>query len=112
MTQGPSFAGGHESPCPFIQERPEGGEFLLELTERFHAPESYTLPAGYATLIYLRFLKEYPKAIAFLLYGGTDRYDEDQIHFTPITDFFRDAIHLLFCPTSVSLLCNTLFFLF
>jgi len=37
MTQGPSFAGGHESPCPFIQERPEGGEFLLELTERFHA---------------------------------------------------------------------------
>lgn len=42
------------------------------------------------------FLKEYPKATAFLLYGGTDRYDEDQIHFTPFTDFFRDAIHLLF----------------
>jgi hypothetical protein len=56
MTQGPSFAGGHESPCPFIQEPPEGGEFLLELSERFHAPESYTLPDGYATFIYLRFL--------------------------------------------------------
>jgi hypothetical protein len=38
----------------------------------------------------------YPKATAFLLYGGADRYDEDQTHFTPITDFFRDAIHLLF----------------
>ena len=42
------------------------------------------------------FLKEYPKATAFLLYGGADRYDEDQIHFTPIADFFRDAVHLLF----------------
>jgi len=49
----------------------------------------------------------YPKATAFLLYGGADRYDEDQIHFTPITDFFRDAFissfnshevgNLLFC---------------
>lgn len=56
MTQGPSFAGGRKAPCPFIQERPEGGEFLLELSERFHAPESYTLPAEYATLIYLRLL--------------------------------------------------------
>jgi len=56
MTQGPSFAGGHETPCPFIQERPEGGKFLLELSEPFHAPESYTLPAGYATFIYLRLL--------------------------------------------------------
>jgi hypothetical protein len=26
------------------------------LTERFHAPESYTLPAEYATVIYLRLL--------------------------------------------------------
>jgi len=45
------------------------------------------------------FLSEYPKATAFLLYGGTDRYDEDRIHFTPITDFFRDALRLFFRPT-------------
>jgi predicted AAA+ superfamily ATPase len=45
------------------------------------------------------FLGEYPKATAFLLYGGNDRYHEDQIHFIPITDFFREAIPLLFRPT-------------
>lgn len=42
------------------------------------------------------FLREYPKATAFLLYGGDDRYNEDQIHFIPVTDFFRDAIRLFF----------------
>jgi len=42
------------------------------------------------------FLKEYPKAIALLLYGGTDRYYEDKIHFIPVTDFFTDAIELFF----------------
>jgi uncharacterized protein len=45
------------------------------------------------------FLNEYPKAAAFLLYGGTDRYYEDKIHFTPITTFFRDAAHLFFPET-------------
>jgi uncharacterized protein len=42
------------------------------------------------------FLKEYPKATAFLLYGGTDRYYEDKIHFTPVADFFRNATQLFF----------------
>jgi predicted AAA+ superfamily ATPase len=42
------------------------------------------------------FLRDYPKATAFLLYGGTDRYYEDAIHYTPVTDFFRDAIQLFF----------------
>jgi predicted AAA+ superfamily ATPase len=42
------------------------------------------------------FLKEYPMATAFLLYGGTDRYYEDKIHFTPVTEFFRDATQLFF----------------
>ena len=41
-------------------------------------------------------LREYPKATAFLLYGGTDLYYEDKIHFTPVTDFFRDAIQFFF----------------
>jgi len=44
------------------------------------------------------FLGEYPKATAFLLYGGTERYTEDQIHFIPVTDFFREAIQLFFQP--------------
>ncbi|RJQ64946.1 MAG: hypothetical protein C4530_01490 [Desulfobacteraceae bacterium] len=42
------------------------------------------------------FLNEYPQATAFLLYGGPDRYYEDKIYFTPVTDFFRDAIELFF----------------
>jgi predicted AAA+ superfamily ATPase len=42
------------------------------------------------------FLREYPKATAFLLYGGTDSYCEDKIQFTPLTDFFRNATQLLF----------------
>jgi predicted AAA+ superfamily ATPase len=45
------------------------------------------------------FLDEYPKATAFLLYGGTDRYIEDGIHFIPIHDFFSEAIRLFFSPT-------------
>ena len=45
------------------------------------------------------FLGEYPKATAYLLYGGTDRYDEDRIHFIPVTDFFSEATHLFFQPT-------------
>jgi len=42
------------------------------------------------------FLAEYPKAAAFLLYGGTDRYHEERIDFIPITDFFREATQLFF----------------
>ena len=42
------------------------------------------------------FRKEYPKATAFLLYGGAERYYEDKIHFTPAADFFRDATQLFF----------------
>lgn len=42
------------------------------------------------------FLNEYPNATAFLLYGGLDRYDEDAIPYIPITEFFSDAIHLIF----------------
>jgi len=42
------------------------------------------------------FLKEYPNAIAFLLHGGVDRYYEDAIHYIPVTEFFKDAIHLIF----------------
>jgi hypothetical protein len=42
------------------------------------------------------FLKEYPNATAFLLYGGADRYYEDAIHYIPVTQFFSDAIHLIF----------------
>ena len=38
----------------------------------------------------------YPKATAYLLHGGSDRYYEDKIYFTPVTDFFRDAIDLFF----------------
>lgn len=47
--------------------------------------------------MYARILA-YPKATAFLLYGGTELYTEDQIHFIPVTDFFREAIHLFFQP--------------
>ena len=35
----------------------EGSEFLLELSGRFHAPKSYTLPVRFATFIYLRPLR-------------------------------------------------------
>lgn len=42
------------------------------------------------------FLHEYPKATAYLLHGGSNHYYEDKIHFTPVTDFFRDAIELFF----------------
>jgi uncharacterized protein len=38
------------------------------------------------------------KASTFLLYGGTERYTEDQIHFIAVTDFFREAIQLFFQP--------------
>jgi hypothetical protein len=34
------------------------------LSERFHAPESYTLPDEYATFIYLRFLSVYASSIS------------------------------------------------
>jgi predicted AAA+ superfamily ATPase len=42
------------------------------------------------------FLNEFPQATAFLLHGGTDRYYEDKIYFTPLTDFFNEAIKLFF----------------
>jgi hypothetical protein len=45
------------------------------------------------------FLNEYPKATAFLLYGGTDRYYEDKIHFIPVAEFFKDAVDLFFSTT-------------
>jgi len=47
--------------------------------------------------MYARFLN-YTKAKAFLLYGGADRYVEDRIQVTPITDFFKDAIPLFLRP--------------
>ena len=63
--------------------------FAVEVTKASRVREDDT--AGLKA-----FLSEYPKATAFLLYGGTDRYYEDKIHFTPVTEFFRDAIELFF----------------
>jgi len=37
VSQGQGFVGGHEPPRPLIQERPDGGEFLLELGGGSHA---------------------------------------------------------------------------
>jgi predicted AAA+ superfamily ATPase len=42
------------------------------------------------------FLLEYPKATAFLFYGGYERYYEDNIHFIPVIDFFRDDAEVIF----------------
>jgi len=42
------------------------------------------------------FLKEYPQAEAFLLYGGEERYYEDKISFIPLTEFFKDCQGLFF----------------
>lgn len=63
--------------------------FAVEVTKASHVREEDT--AGLKA-----FLKEYPNATAILLYGGTDRYYEDKIHFTPVTDFFREATDLFF----------------
>jgi predicted AAA+ superfamily ATPase len=63
--------------------------FAVEVTKASRVRENDT--AGLKA-----FLNEYPKATAFLLYGGADHYYEDKIHFTPVTDFFRDAIELFF----------------
>ncbi|MFH1488692.1 MAG: DUF4143 domain-containing protein [Pseudomonadota bacterium] len=62
--------------------------FAIEVTKASRVREDDT--AGLKA-----FLHEYPKAKAYLLYGGSDCYYEDKIHFTPVTDFFRDAIDLL-----------------
>jgi len=42
------------------------------------------------------FLKEYPQANAFLLYGGDERYYEDKINFIPLKEFFKDCQRLFF----------------
>lgn len=67
----------------------ENAFFAVEVTKASRVREDGT--AGLKA-----FLNEYPKATAFLLYGGYDRYYEDRIHFIPVTDFFRDAIELFF----------------
>src|SRR3990172_6523372 len=54
------FAGGHQTPRPLIQERPDGGEFPPQFGGRSHAPESYSLPQRLATFIYYRRLTERP----------------------------------------------------
>ncbi len=38
IAQGAGFAGGHQPPRPLVQERPDRGEFLLELCGGSHAP--------------------------------------------------------------------------
>ena len=63
--------------------------FAVEVTKASRVREDDT--AGLRA-----FLKEYPKATAFLLYGGTDRYYEDKIRFIPVLDFFTDAVELFF----------------
>ncbi len=42
------------------------------------------------------FLREYPNAGAFLLYGGAGPYYEDKIRLMPVADFFRNAARLFF----------------
>lgn len=63
--------------------------FAVEVTKASRAREDDT--AGLKA-----FLREYPNATAYLLYGGSDRYYEDKIHITPVTEFFRDAIELFY----------------
>jgi predicted AAA+ superfamily ATPase len=42
------------------------------------------------------FLLEYPKATTCLVYGGYERYFEDNIHIIPVIDFFRDTVREIF----------------
>jgi predicted AAA+ superfamily ATPase len=46
------------------------------------------------------FLLEYPKATTYLVYGGYERYYEDNIHFIPVIDFFRDTVREIFHVSS------------